>query len=183
MAQRNVTELLAGAVVLVVAVGFLGYAVANTGRTTTGGYTLSADFERIDGLGPGSDVRLAGVKVGRITTARIDPKTYQAKIQFSVDPQIKLPTDSSAEITSDGLLGGKVLQIVPGGDEKMLPDGGKITITQSAVSLEDLLGKFIFSVSTLSSNVQKSLKENQAAPKDGDAPKPGAAPSLIPPLK
>ena len=66
---------------------------------------------------------------------------------------------------SDGLLGGKALTIVPGGDDKMLADGGQIKITQSAASLEQMLGKFIFSVSDLSSNVQKSLKENQAAPK------------------
>jgi phospholipid/cholesterol/gamma-HCH transport system substrate-binding protein len=174
MAVRNVTELLAGAVVLAVAVGFLGYAVANTGRTGTSGYTLNASFERIDGIGPGSDVRLAGVKVGRITGTTIDPKTYQAQIKFTVQSDIRLPTDSSAEIASDGLLGGKVLALVPGGDDKMLADGGKLQITQSAVSLEQLLGKFIFSVSDLSSNVQKSLKENQA---------PSAPATLLPPLK
>lgn len=171
MAQRQVTELLAGGVVLAVAVGFLGYAVVNTGRTATSGYTLNASFERIDGLGPGSDVRVAGVKVGRIVSAGIDPKTYQAQIQFTVQSDLKLPTDSSAEISSDGLLGGKVLSLVPGGDEKMLADGGRLQITQSAVSLEQLLGKFIFNVGDLSSNVQKSLKENQ---------KPDTA---LPPLK
>jgi len=162
MAQRNLSELVAGGVVLAVAVGFLGYAVANTGRSASSGYRLQANFERIDGLSPGSDVRLAGVKVGRVVTTRIDPKTYQAQISFSVQDDVKLPTDSSAEITSDGMLGGKVLSLVPGGDDKMLADGGQITITQSAVSLEQLLGKFIFSVGDLSSNVQKSLKENQA---------------------
>ncbi len=193
MAQRNVTELLAGAVVLVVAVGFLGYAVANSGRTTSSGYTLNADFERIDGVSPGSDVRLAGVKVGRISATSIDPKTYQAHVAFTVQNDIKLPLDSSAEVTSDGLLGGKFLSLVPGGDEKMLADGGKVTITQSAVSLEGLLGKFIFSVGDLSSNVQKSLRENQkpmsasspdassSAPPGGLAP--GKAPQLLPPLK
>lgn len=163
MAQRNLSELVAGAVVLSVAIGFLGYAVANTGRSSSSGYLLSANFERIDGLNPGSDVRLAGVKIGRIVAARIDPKTYQAQITFSVQDDVKLPTDSSAEISSDGLLGGKVLSLVPGGDDKLLANGGRITITQSAVSLEQLLGKFIFSVGDLSSNVQKSLKENQAA--------------------
>ncbi len=162
MAQRNASELIAGFAVLVVAVGFLGYAMVHSGRTATSGYTLNAAFERIDGLNPGSDVRVAGVKVGRITNASIDPKSYQAQISFTVQDNIKLPTDSSAEITSDGLLGGKVLSLVPGGNDKMLGDGGRITITQSAASLEDLLGKFIFSVGDLSSNVQKSLRENQA---------------------
>ena len=163
MAQRNLTELLAGAVVLAVAGGFLGYAVANTGRTTVHGYTLRAKFDRIDGLAVGSDVRMAGVKVGTVTSAGIDPKTYQALVTFSVLPSLKLPKDSSAEVSSDGLLGGKVLALVPGGDDKMLADGGEVTITQSAVSFEQLIGKFIFNVSDLSSNVQKSLKEQ--APK------------------
>lgn len=170
MAGRNVTELLAGAVVLAVAVGFLGYAVANTGRSSTSGITLNASFERIDGIGPGSDVRLAGVKVGRITTTSIDPRTFQAQVAFTVDSSIKLPADSSAEIASDGLLGGKVLSLVPGGDDKILTNGGRLQITQSAVSLEQLLGKFIFNVSDLSANVAKSLKENQK-PAEGVAPK------------
>ena len=122
MAQRNLTELFTGAVVLVVAVGFLGYAVANTGRTNITGYTLRAKFDRIDGLAIGSDVRLAGVKVGSVTQAGIDPKTYQATVTFSVQGHLRLPKDSSAEITSDGLLGGKFLSVVPGGDDKMLAD-------------------------------------------------------------
>jgi len=163
MAQRNLTELLAGAVVLLVAAGFLGYAVANTGRTTVSGNTLHAKFDRIDGLAVGSDVRLAGVKIGTVSSSAIDPKTYQAVVTFTVLSTLKLPTDSSAEITSDGLLGGKFLSIVPGGDEKMLADGGEVKITQSAVSFEQLLGKFIFNVGDLATNVQKLLKEQ--APK------------------
>jgi phospholipid/cholesterol/gamma-HCH transport system substrate-binding protein len=159
MAQRNLSELLAGAVVLAVAAGFLGYAVAHTGRTTVAGYTLHAKFDRVDGLAIGSDVRLAGVRIGTVKSATIDPKTYQAVVTFSVETGLKLPTDSSAEVTSDGLLGGKFLAISPGGDDKMLADGGQVTITQSAVSFEQLLGKFIFNVGDLSSNVQKLLQE------------------------
>lgn len=162
MAQRNLTELLAGAAVLAVATGFLGYAVVNTGRTNISGYKLHAKFDRIDGLAIGSDVRMAGVKIGTVATAGIDPKTFQAIVSFTVLSTLKLPKDSSAEITSDGMLGGKFLSIVPGGDEKLLTSGGEVTITQSAVSFEQLLGKFIFSINDLSNNVQKQL---QQAPK------------------
>ena len=151
MAQRSLAETLTGAVVLIVAVSFLGYAVANTGRTPVSGYTLHASFERIDGLAVGADVRLAGVKVGSIASARVDPKTYQAEVTFTVQDAVKVPRDTSAEITSDGLLSGKYLALVPGGEEAMIAPGGTVTITQSAVSLEQLLGKFIFSVSNLSS--------------------------------
>lgn len=164
MAQRNLTELLAGAVVLVVAVGFLGYAVANTGRSAGSGITLNARFDRIDGLAIGSDVRLAGVKVGTVRTAAIDPQTYQAVVTFTVQSSLKLPKDSSAEIASDSLLGGKILALVPGGDDKILADGSTVTITQSSVSFEQILGKFIFSVSDLSANVQKSLDQKKATP-------------------
>ena len=159
MAQRNLAETLAGAVVLVVALGFLGYAVANTGRTPVSGYSLLARFDRIDGLAVGADVRVAGVKVGSITAARVNPQTFQAEVAFTVQNAVKLPRDTSAEITSDGLLGGKYLSLVPGGDDRMLAAGGIVTITQSAISLEQLLGKFIFSVTSLSS------QKGQEAPK------------------
>ena len=156
-AGRNAAELIAGAVVLVIALGFLGYAVAHTGRGSVSGYRLSAKFDKIDGLAAGADVRLAGVKVGSITHTYVDPKTYRAVVDMMVAPDVKLPKDSSAQISTDGLLGGKVIALVPGGDDKMLADGGEITITQSAASLEDLLGKFIFGVNDLSDQVKKTL--------------------------
>jgi phospholipid/cholesterol/gamma-HCH transport system substrate-binding protein len=155
--RRNVAELLTGAVVIAIAVGFLAYAVAGTGRASASGYELNARFDRIDGLAIGADVRLAGVKVGRVVGERIDPQTFQAIVTFSVDNDIKLPKDSSAQVTTAGLLGGSVLSVVPGGDNATIPPGGTVTITQSAVSLEDLLGKFIFNVSDLTKAVQKNM--------------------------
>lgn len=161
MAQRNAGELIAGGVVLAVAAGFLGYAVANTGRTTISGYTLHAAFDNISGVSVGAPVRLAGVQVGTVIAARIDPQNYRAVLTFTVQPSVKVPTDSSAEITSESLLGGNSLSLQPGGSEKMLADGGEVTITQSPVSIEQLLGKFIYNVGELSSNVQKQLDENK----------------------
>ena len=145
--------------VLVVAVGFLGYAVANSGRTPVTGYDLHARFDRIDGLSVGSDVRVAGVKVGSVTVARVDPKTYQAEVAFTVQNAVHLPRDTSAEVTSDGLLGGKYISLVPGGDDKLIPAGGSVTITQSSISIEQLLGKFIFSAASL------TPQKGQEAPK------------------
>jgi phospholipid/cholesterol/gamma-HCH transport system substrate-binding protein len=165
MARRNPTELIAGAAVLLVAAVFMGYAVSNTGRAMVGGLTLHAKFDRIDGLAVGSDVRLAGVKVGSVTATRIDPATFQAVVTMSVQPTLRLPRDSSAEISSDGLLGSRSIAIVPGGEERLLAQGSEFTITQSAASLEQLLGKFIFGVGELSANVQKSLDQAKPAPK------------------
>jgi phospholipid/cholesterol/gamma-HCH transport system substrate-binding protein len=149
MARHSWAEIGAGALVLVAAAGFLTYAVGQSGRTAGAGYALTARFDRIDGLAPGSDVRLAGVRVGRVEDMRVDPRTYLAQVTFRLDSAVRLPRDSSAEITSDGLLGGRYVALVPGGDERMLADGAEITNTQSAVSLEALLGRFIFSVTEL----------------------------------
>lgn len=150
MASRNAAEIITGAAVLAAAGLFLAYAVAHSGRGETGGgYPLIAKFDRIDGLGVGADVRMAGVKVGMVTETRIDPASYMAEIRFSVRRGLDVPKDSSAEITSDGLLGGKYLSLVPGGDATILKPGQAVAITQSAVSLEQLLGKFIFSVTEM----------------------------------
>jgi phospholipid/cholesterol/gamma-HCH transport system substrate-binding protein len=171
MAQRSFSETLTGAVVLVVALGFLGYAVANTGAAPVGGYTLHADFDHIGGLTVGSDVRLAGVKVGSVTATRIDPASFQAQVAFTVQDALKLPVDSSAAVVSDGLLGGKYLQLVPGGDEKLLAPGGTVTITQSAVNIEQLLGNFIFTMGNLNSQ-----KPSQGAPQGAGQGAPAGAP-------
>ena len=149
MRRRSIAEVLTGAVVLLVAAGFLGYAVAHSGRSAASGYTLFARFEHIDGLGVGADVRLAGVKIGSVNEARIDPQSFQAVVALSVRGDIKLPKDSAAIITSESLLGGKYLSLQPGGDETLLQPGQTITITQSSVSLEELLGKFIFSITNV----------------------------------
>jgi phospholipid/cholesterol/gamma-HCH transport system substrate-binding protein len=168
MKGRSIAEVLAGAVVLLVAAGFLMFAVTNSGRSSVSGpgQTLTAKFDRIDGLAPGADVRIAGVKVGSITGQRIDPQSFLAVLTLRVDGNLRIPDDSSAEIASEGLLGGRFVSLVPGGSERILRDGGEITITQSAISLESLLGRFIFSMS------QGSSSGNEGG--GGAAPAPGA---------
>ena len=167
MAGRNPVELVTGAAVLVVAAGFLTYAIANNGTRGGSGYPLHAAFDHIDGLAVGSDVRLAGVKVGSVLGTTIDPRSFLADVTLSVRDDIKLPTDSSAEVTSDGLLGGKYLALSPGGADRILPVGGTITVTQGSVSLEQLLGKFIFSVTDMVNAVKPDATK-------ADATKPGA---------
>ena len=88
-----------------------------------------------------------GVKVGSVKSLEIDSKTYQAKAVLFIDAKIKLPTDSSAAIVSEGLLGGKYIALDPGADSEMLKDKGVITQTESSVNLETLLNKFLFSKS------------------------------------
>ena len=143
--QRNVIETVMGAVVLVVAGLFLFFSYRSSGIGEVAGYTVLAKFERVDGLSVGSDVRLSGIKVGTITDQTLDPKTFLAVVRMGIDKSFKLPADSSAEIVSSGLLGEKYLALVPGGAAEMIPDGGEIRYTQAPVSLENLIGKLIFS--------------------------------------
>ena len=161
MKGRSLAEVAVGAIVLAVAAVFLGYAVLHSGRgtVTAEGMQLRASFDRIDGLANGADVRIAGVKVGTVTDSRIDPDSFAAVLTFKVDRSLKLPTDTSAEISSEGLLGGKYVSLVPGGSDKLLADGGRITETQGSVSLESLLGRFIFSVTQMNG----SQSQNQEA--------------------
>ena len=172
MAQRGKAEVLTGAAVLLVAVGFLVFAVAHSGRTPARGYELHAQFDHVDGLSVGADVRIAGVKVGSVLQMGIDPQTYLANVTFSVRDTIKLPKDTGAEVTSEGLLGGKFLSLSPGGDSAELPAGGTITVTQSSISLEQLLGKFIFSATSLADR-NKEATPPAPAKAGGNAP-PGS---------
>ena len=141
---KNIVETLMGAIVLVVALGFVLIAFKSGNVDEVDGYMLSAKFDRVDGLSIGSDVRISGLSVGKIIDQMIDPLTYQAVVKFEVDDAIKIPKDSSAEIVSDGLLGTKYLALVPGGGEDMFSDGDEVEFTQSSISIESLIGKFMF---------------------------------------
>lgn len=156
MARRSAAEVGTGAVVVIVAAGFLGYAVAHSGAAPSGGYPLHAQFNSVAGLPVGADVRVAGVKVGSVIAEAINPETYLADVTFTVAHDIKIPKDTSAAVVSEGLLGGNYLSLEPGSDTATLAPGGRITATQSAVNLETLLGKFIFSMTGAASTEGKA---------------------------
>jgi phospholipid/cholesterol/gamma-HCH transport system substrate-binding protein len=143
--KRNIIETLIGALVLLVAVGAIFFAYSNAGmKVNASSYKIFAQFERIDGLTLGSDVRVGGVKVGIVSQQTLDPKTYLARVEMSINQQVKLPKDSSAQIVSDGLLGSKYVAIIPGAEDAMLAANEEITFTQSSVNLETLIGKMMF---------------------------------------
>jgi phospholipid/cholesterol/gamma-HCH transport system substrate-binding protein len=143
--SRNLLETLLGAVVLIVAIGFLAFAYSSSQVQQIGGYELVARFDKVDGLETGSDVRISGIRVGTVLDQTLDPETYRAEVRFNLREDVRLPADTSAAVVSNGLLGGKYLALVPGGDVEMLEPGDEVTLTQSAVNLEDLIGHMIFS--------------------------------------
>lgn len=144
--NRSYVETLIGFIVVAVAVSFALYAYkgAELDKNTLTGYTLNVSFDRMDGLNLSGDVKVSGIKIGTIIDTTLDTYTYQAKVKLNIDDSVKLPDDSSAEIISAGLLGDKYIAIVPGGSETYFKDNDKIKFSQSSISLEALIGKFMF---------------------------------------
>ncbi|MFU1477330.1 outer membrane lipid asymmetry maintenance protein MlaD [Roseovarius sp. C7] len=142
--SENKTEVAVGGIVLAAAVGFLVYAGQLTGfASTSQGYPLHASFRSADGVDLGTDVRMAGVKVGRVTALDLDPETFRARATFTVQDGIELPDDSAVSIASEGLLGGNFVEILPGGSPFAFEAGDTVEFTQGSVSLISLLMKFV----------------------------------------
>jgi phospholipid/cholesterol/gamma-HCH transport system substrate-binding protein len=143
---ENTSEVIVGGVVLAVAVGFLVFAGNATGLSrgsTTGDYPLIASFRSAEGISLGTDVRLAGVKIGSVTSLDLNRETFRADVTVSVETEVTIPEDSSIAVSSEGLLGGSFVEIIPGGSLFNLEPGGEIEDTQGAVSLIGLLSKFV----------------------------------------
>lgn len=143
--RKNSVETIMGAVVIAVAVLFVMFAYDKADLKTVEGYAVKAKFDRIDGIRRGSDVRMSGIKIGTVTGQLLDPKTYLAVVTLNIDSNVKLPLDTSAAITSDGLLGDKYMALSPGGDDNMIAPGGEIEVTQGSIDLFSLVGQMIFS--------------------------------------
>ncbi len=138
MNRSAIFETLVGVIVVAVAAFFMIYAYSVSGKKIGGdSYRLDAVFGRIDGITIGSEVRIAGVKVGSVASHKLNLQTYEADLQLAINGSVPVPEDSVAKIVSDGLLGGAHVAIEPGASEEMLRAGDKITITQGSV---DILG-------------------------------------------
>lgn len=142
---ENTTEVLVGGVVLAAAIGFAVYGAQLAGLGNSGGsaYPLTASFRSLEGVSVGTDVRLAGVKVGTVTDVDLNGETYRADTVVSVRSDTQIPDDSAIIISSEGLLGGNFVEIVPGGSPFFFEAGDEIADTQGAVSLISLLLKFV----------------------------------------
>ncbi len=143
--KRNIIETALGGIVLLVAVGFLVFAFKSAGLSSgADGYQITAEFDDASGIIPGTDVRMAGVKIGTVVSQRLDPETYFAEVVLSIDNSIELPSDTSARIVPEGLLGGNFVELEPGGDVEIIAPGGEVEYTQGAINVVDLLGRFVF---------------------------------------
>jgi len=142
--SHNTTEVLVGGVVLAAAISFAVFAGQAAGLSSSGDdYPLTASFRSIEGVSVGTDVRLAGVKIGTVTEVTLNPQTFRADTKFTVIQGIDIPDDSAVLVSSEGLLGGNFVEIMPGGSPFNFEPGNEIEDTQGAVSLITLLLKFV----------------------------------------
>lgn len=144
--KTNSLETIIGALIIVVATVFLIYSAAIADVEQMDGYPIKANFNQIGGLQEGDAVRISGVKIGVVDKIELSRQSFLAEVTALIDRDVQIPRDSSATAASSGLLGGNYLEISPGGDEENLRRGDFIDFTQDAQNLENLLGKFIFSL-------------------------------------
>ncbi len=171
--QRNMVETILGAAVLIVAAAFLFYFTRSVGATGgADGYPITAAFSKIDGVDAGTPVRISGITVGKVTSLELNPETYQAVATLHINNDVKLPRDTAAVITSAGLLDGKFMTLEPGADDEVLEPGDAIEYTQSTLSLEQLLGQVVFSLT-------KGDEKDAAPATNNSRPRAPAVPASV----
>ncbi|QBQ96529.1 outer membrane lipid asymmetry maintenance protein MlaD [Paraburkholderia pallida] len=148
-------------------------------------YAVKLKFDNIGGLKPRAPVKSAGVTVGRVASIGFDTNTYQALVTINLDQQYQFPKDTSAKILTSGLLGEQYIGLEPGGDTEMLKAGDTISMTQSAIVLENLIGQFLYSKAAdsgaaKSGNSSGSSAGNGASAANGAAGSESAAPAPAP---
>jgi phospholipid/cholesterol/gamma-HCH transport system substrate-binding protein len=142
--KEHGAEALIGLFVVLVAVWFAYSSWQRTGGGRVAhAMQVTALFPSASGVSVGTDVRVAGLKIGQVSSLHLDPKTYQAEATLALDPNVKLPSDSSAAITSEGFLGAYYISMIPGGDSTPLKNGDAILDTQGSVDLMSMVGQFI----------------------------------------
>jgi|TARA_B000000477_G_scaffold48214_1_gene40702 phospholipid/cholesterol/gamma-HCH transport system substrate-binding protein len=144
--KSNTFEAIVGAFVIFLSVVFLFFGFSTMKLQNSDNYNISALFNRIDGIKIGSDIRMSGIKIGTVASQELDNSSFEAKVLMSIDSKILIPEDSSAKITSDGLLGGNYISIEPGGSDIYLLNNEEIFFTQGSVDLIGLVGEALFSV-------------------------------------
>jgi phospholipid/cholesterol/gamma-HCH transport system substrate-binding protein len=144
--SSNTLETLVGAAVVVLAIGFFAFAAktAGVGGGSARGYKVIAEFDNADGIHVGTDVRLAGIKIGSVTAETLNAENYMARVEMTLDPKITLADDTAAKVTSEGLLGGKFISMDPGGSDTKLAEGSIMNLTQGAVDIWSLISQAMF---------------------------------------
>ena len=168
--NNSMVETAIGAIVVAIASGFFMfmYTVGGLGGHSSG-YQVSASFGTVKGVSVGTDVRMAGIKIGSVTAQTLDRDTYRATIVMDVDATVKLPEDSTAKIASESLLGGNFVSVEPGGSDTMIESGGEIAFTQDPVDIFGLVSQFVLGSNNKSSGSGSSESTGEAAAEEAPA--------------
>ncbi|MET0270722.1 MAG: outer membrane lipid asymmetry maintenance protein MlaD [Sphingomonas sp.] len=144
MIRENGVEALVGLLVVLLAAWFAWFAWERTGGGgAANAVRVTAIFPNASGISVGTDVRVAGLKVGTVAGQALNPQSYQVDVTLALDPTVKIPKDSSAAVSSEGLLGGNFIALLPGGDPTPLKTGDTIIDTQGSIDMMSLIGQFI----------------------------------------
>jgi phospholipid/cholesterol/gamma-HCH transport system substrate-binding protein len=170
MQQNNIAETLIGAGVVAIALVFAALAYYRTGTGGLSGYEINAKLSKADGLAVGTEVRLAGIKVGTVSDMTLDPKTYLVTVHMNIQHDVKLPVDSSILVTQAGFLGGQYLSITPGGEDKMMTAGSYFENAQGSIDVMGLVGRFATGGSTSNQPPQPKPQGPVRAPDPGAGP-------------
>ncbi len=154
--KDSLVETAVGAGVIAIAAIFFYYVYQTSGEgKASAGYRIVAEFDNVGAIDVGTDVRLAGIKVGTVEAQELNPENFQARVTMAIDPSIRLADDSSAKITNEGLLGGAFIALEPGGGEAKLENGGEISNTQGAIDVWKLVSDAMFSKPPTSTDGQQ----------------------------
>lgn len=171
--KNTAVETLIGAVVVAVAALFFLFAYQTSGRgAVSGGYHLTAEFDNAEGINVGSDVRMAGIKIGTVVATALNTENNQATITLQVGNGLKLKDDVTAKVTAEGLLGSKFIALEQGGSDTVLADNGVISNTQGAVDIWSLISQAMFD----KSKGGNAGTDGAAPPSSGDSATPPATP-------
>jgi phospholipid/cholesterol/gamma-HCH transport system substrate-binding protein len=140
--QNNAAEVMIGLGVVVLAILALAFFYMGGSSGSASGYSIKAQLAKVDGLGIGTDVRISGIKVGTVSSLALNPVNYLVLVTMDINKGVEIPTDSSLQVTSSGILGGQYISIQPGGDDKVLASGGMIENAQGSADLMSMIGHF-----------------------------------------
>jgi phospholipid/cholesterol/gamma-HCH transport system substrate-binding protein len=143
--KNSIVETLIGTAVVLIAAAFFIYAYqASDKAAAAGSYRVSAEFDNAEGVSVGTDVRIAGVKIGSVVDFTLNAENFLANVVMDIDPSVKLTEDATAKVTAEGLLGSKFISLEQGGAETLLAAGGVISNTQGAVDIWSLISQAMF---------------------------------------
>jgi phospholipid/cholesterol/gamma-HCH transport system substrate-binding protein len=163
--KDSAVETAIGAIVIIIAAVFFFFVYSTTDKgAASGGYRIVAEFDNIGAINVGTDVRMAGIKIGSVMAQELNPETYRARLTMVIDPKLKLADDTTAKVSSEGLLGSPFIALDPGGSDSFIADGGEIQITQGAVDFWKLVSESMFNRPATADGSQSSPTANTPEP-------------------